>query len=157
MPSFRDNQDREWNVELTVTEISRLRKRLGVNLLDGYDVKTKQPRDILRALTTDWELLVNALYVICEPQCVAAGVSDEDFGRSLLGEHIEAATTALVEALCDFFQNTDRGRILRLATNAEKTMQTVATLDAVLSRFGGSASSLPQSPDSNPTAAPSAS
>ncbi|MFO7971921.1 MAG: hypothetical protein R6U40_09240, partial [Desulfobacterales bacterium] len=56
----------------------------------------------LERLADDPVLLVDVLYVLCEEQAQRDGVSDEDFGRGLRGDALDAAARAFLEALADF-------------------------------------------------------
>jgi len=164
MASFVDNSKREWTVRFTNTENRRLRDALGVNLPDGFDLKKNEHRDIIAELA-DPLFLADVLYVICRPQCDERGVSDEEFGESLIGDVIDDATTALLEALCDFFPKKKRV-VLRALLGKVRTRMDAAEmpsdddldkiLDAAMSQYGSSAGSLADSPESIPTAVHSA-
>lgn len=69
---------------------------------------------LLQRLVSDPILLCDVIYVVCRPQAETAGVSDEDFGRAMAGDAIDAATTAVLEELADFFPGA-RGEVLRKA------------------------------------------
>lgn len=100
--SFTDNQNRQWPVEVNVTAVKRLRDRLGVDLLDlGGDGDAPEHRLLIR-LIADPVLLVDVLFVVCEDAAIERGVGDEDFGRAMAGDAIDAATRALLEEIADF-------------------------------------------------------
>lgn len=96
MESFKDNKDRSWDVDVTVATIKRVRARLDVDLLDVDD------GELIRRLITDPILLVDIIYVVCEPQARDRNVSDEDFGEALAGDAIAGATKALLDSLVSF-------------------------------------------------------
>ena len=165
MPFFVDNQNRTWQVRITTTEIKRLRETLGLNIVDGFDLRANEKRDVLAELA-DPVMLVDVLYVICQPQCEAADISDEQFGESLIGDVIDEATTALLEALCDFFPNKKRLILRALMAKVKARMDKAIPpsdddlekiVDAAMNRFGDSAGSSPELQDSTPMAAHSAS
>ena len=82
MASFKDNAEREWTIALTIGSIRAVRDRLGVNLTDFSET------GIYQRLRENRGGLVNALFVLCEPQAIERGVSDVDFGRAFVGcEH----------------------------------------------------------------------
>ena len=83
MRTFKDNSGRTWTVELNVHQMKRIRARLGVDLVD-------------------------ILWVCVEEEAKAAGVTDEQFGRSLAGDSIETATAAFLDELVDFFPGARR-------------------------------------------------
>jgi hypothetical protein len=101
MPSFKDTSGREWLVTLNVAQVKRVRERLGVNLAD------LQEGNLLTRLA-DPVLLVDVLFVLVLPQAEESKVTDEQFAAGLGGDTLSAASTALLEALCDFFPQPTR-------------------------------------------------
>lgn len=95
---FTDNKGRAWVVEVNVTAIKRVRDRLGIDLLSMLDDKAA----LMQRLLFDAVLLVDILYVVCEPQCNERSVTDEDFGAAMAGDPIEVATGALLEQMVSF-------------------------------------------------------
>ena len=68
-----------------------------MNLLEVIEGK------LLERLISDPVLLCDVIYSVCKPEADAKSVSDEDFGRAMAGDAIDAATTAVLEELVDFF------------------------------------------------------
>jgi hypothetical protein len=89
-----------------VDAIKRVRSLAGVNLIEV--MAQEEGASLLGRLADDPILLCDVLFAVCRPQAEAAGVTDEDFGRAMAGDAIEAATTALLEDLADFFPGTKR-------------------------------------------------
>ena len=113
MKSFRDADGREWPVTVDVNAAKRVRNMVGVNLLDitgGLFDKLSDP------IT-----LVDVLYAICKPVADERKVSDEDFGRCLLGDPIDSATEALLEELVDFFPSQRREYLRTLLERSRET------------------------------------
>ncbi len=108
MAKFKDAKDREWIVDVTVGIIKKVRKALDIDLADpsGADVNH---------MIDDPVLLVDTLWLLCEDQAKEKEITDEDFGRGLVGDPIELATTALLDAVADFFPGSKRS-LLRKAT-----------------------------------------
>jgi len=104
--TFTDSQGRTWNVVVNVSAVKRVRDALGVNLIDVAG------GDLLGRLADDPCLLVDVLYVLCRPEADAKGVSDEDFGRAMVGDVLDAASAALMKELLDFFPRAQRARAL---------------------------------------------
>ncbi|MEX2091388.1 MAG: hypothetical protein WD971_01860, partial [Pirellulales bacterium] len=69
--------------------------------------------------------LVDVLYVLILPQAEEKNVTDEQFASALGGDTLTEATTALLEALCDFFQEPQR-TFLRMVLAATKRKQAEA-------------------------------
>lgn len=99
MHCFTDNVGRVWEVEINVAQAKRVRGLLGVDFYtlpdDGFT--------LLGKLVSSPIDLVDVLYVLCKPQADSWGVSDEDFGRALGGDSIDAATEAFLAEVVDFF------------------------------------------------------
>jgi len=97
MSSFKDNQGRSWQIAVTINTVKRVRSLLDIDLLAIVDGK------LLERLVNDPVLLVDVLYAVVKPYADEEGISDADFGDALAGDAIDAATTALLEGLADFF------------------------------------------------------
>jgi hypothetical protein len=117
MKAFTDNAGKTWSVSMTIDSVKRVRDLLSVNLVEP---EAGDP-PLLTRLGTDEILLCDVVYCLIKPQADQLGVTDADFGRSLGGDAILAAQTALYEELADFFQK--RGRSDRAkAVTAQKEM-----------------------------------
>lgn len=101
MKTFTDNAGRTWTISVHVTAIKRVRGLLGLNLLELVDDGFQG----LGKLLADPIGLVDVLYVLCKDEADKLGVSDEDFGRAMYGDAIEAARNAFLEEYADFFQD----------------------------------------------------
>ena len=114
MKTFTDNADRSWNVEINVAAVKRVRDLANVDLLEIVEGK------LIERLIRDPILLCDIVYAVCKPQADDRDVTDEEFGRSMAGDAIEHATSALLEELVSFCPSPrDRknlGRVLE-ATN----------------------------------------
>ena len=131
MRTFKDNDGRTWTVTLNVWTVKKVRDLLGVDLLDlgggtvqpvGSRAGEDLPGNLLSRLIADPVLLVDVLYVVCAEQALGAperagkaDVSDEQFGRAMAGDAIDAATRAFLEELADFTPSPrDRARAKRV-------------------------------------------
>jgi hypothetical protein len=70
-------------------------------------------------------LLCDVLFALCKPQADAQGVTDEDFGRAMAGDVIDAATSAFLEELCGFFPK-GRRELLAKALGKLRHLEAVA-------------------------------
>ena len=106
MPAFKDTNGHEWLVKLDGPKIREVRQACNVDLgaLDG---------SVFDRLDRDPVLLVDVLWVLCRGQ--ANGITDVQFGEALVGDPIEAATKALVDAVTDFFPSRKRLLLRSLA------------------------------------------
>lgn len=104
MPKFLDNAGRAWSLAITVASARRVRELVGVDFMECL-----VPEDsLLDRLAADPVLLCDVLFAVVEPKARTDGVSSESFGEALAGDAIDAATTALLEALVDFFPSGKR-------------------------------------------------
>jgi hypothetical protein len=172
MKTFTDTAGRVWTVQIDVTAIKRLRDLLGLDLGGSSE---KSPADFAERLLRDPIFLADALYVVCKPEADSRSLSDEDFGRALRGDVIEAAQAALLQEYVDFFPSLQRTALEKLVAQARRLQEATVKLaldrldrpeteQAVLAliereldqRLAGlrGASSLPPSPAASPTEGP---
>ena len=108
MRTFTDALNRSWSLEITVATLKRVRAVAGVDLIEAAG------GTLLDRLVADPVLLGDVLYACVKPQADERKLSDEDFGRSLAGDAIDQATTALLEEFVAFFPS-PRRRVLEQA------------------------------------------
>jgi hypothetical protein len=117
MRSFKDNQGRQWSVEINVTAIKRVRGLTGEDLMQVIE------GTLIEKLIRDPVLLCDVVYAICKPEADARSVSDEEFGKAMAGDAIEAATTAVLEELVSFCPSPrDRANLGRVLQATRKVM-----------------------------------
>jgi len=168
MRTFKDNADRTWSLTLSVWTVKKVRDLLGVDLLDlGGEAATRDKPGLLFRLIADPVLLVDVLYVVCRDQADSASITDEQFGRAMGGDAIDAATRAFLEELADFTPSPrDRARARKviattwamidkaqdvLDARAEKDLPAaVEALTALSKSLGSSFGSSPDSSESTP-------
>ena len=162
MRQFKDNAGRTWTVDINVATLKRVRGLTGVDLMQVIE------GTLIEKLIRDPVLLCDVVYAICKPEADARNVSDEEFGKAMAGDAIEAATTAVLEELVGFCPSPrDRanlGRVLQ-ATNrvmdkardlTEKRIETLTSeseLDKLVSRMVPPIPE-PPTPGSSSTSAP---
>ena len=110
MRQFTDTKERVWDVELNVRQMKRVRDVLGIDLVNVIQAVRDGTvaTDTLDRVANDPILLVDILWVLCEGQAKAAGVTVDDFGSSLAGDSISDATRAFLDELVDFFPGARR-------------------------------------------------
>ena len=118
MATFEDSKGRQWVVHCDVGTIARVRRETGCDL-----AKLLASKEALQELADDPVRLVEVIWSVIEPQAETRSVSPEDFGSSLVGDAIERATDALVEAIIDFFPKR-RGNLLRQLVEKTKSLET---------------------------------
>lgn len=110
MPKFTDSKGREWLVAIDgAAAVKRVRTLTGIDIWKAADAGLDQ----LRAVLADVVALADVLYAVVRPEADARKVSDEEFAAGLSGDVLEAAATALVEAVIDFFPTARRDQLRR--------------------------------------------
>jgi len=150
MATFKDQDGREWHVNVTVGTVKRLRESsLGVNLAGIMDNEA----ELFKRLCEDIFFLVDVLYEVVRPEAEAIRVTEtvsvveaseddpqrtvgrevtrlygpEDFSRALGGNALYQAARALLDAITDFFPNAQTQKALReLIEKATKAGDAVA-------------------------------
>ncbi|MBX3404568.1 MAG: hypothetical protein KF699_14245 [Phycisphaeraceae bacterium] len=159
MRMFIDNAGRTWTVDINVAALKRVRGLTGVDLMQVIE------GTLIEKLIRDPVLLCDVVYAICKPEADAAKVSDEEFGKAMAGDAIEAATTAVLEELVGFCPSPrDRANLGRVLQATKKVMERARDLvekkldsgeldrlaDRLLESAGVSSGSAPASSASTP-------
>lgn len=154
MKVFKDKNGVEWLIEINVDAVKKVKGLAGVDLLDIADGK------LMERLMSDPILLVDVLWCLCKEQAASRGVNDEQFGKVMGGDAIDAATTAMLEELVDFFPlrkrqvlakafakvKTIEARVIDLANVRLDSPTLDAKIEKALATLGDSSGDAPQSP-----------
>lgn len=97
MARFTDRAGREWNVDINIGSVMRMKKE-GVNLLELEENKGK----LLTELYTDDILLVQWVWKVIQFDARKLGVSEEDFYAALGGLSLAEARRAFFEEYANF-------------------------------------------------------
>jgi hypothetical protein len=161
MRTFKDNAGRQWSVEINVAALKRVRGLTGTDLMQVIE------GTLIEKLIRDPVLLCDVVYAICKPEADTRTppVSDEEFGKAMAGDAIEAATTAVLEELVSFCPSPrDRANLGRVLQATTKVMERARDLvekkldsgeldrlaDRLLATAGGSSGSALESSASTP-------
>lgn len=113
MAKFTDNEGRDWIVRVDVGTVKRVRATLDIDLAD-------MTGETAERLADDPVALVDVLYLVCRDQVADRKLSDEDFGRGLMGDPIDDASAALLEAIADFFPARKRALLQKVLAKTAK-------------------------------------
>ena len=117
MRQFKDNADRTWTVDINVATLKRVRGLTGVDLMQVIE------GTLIEKFIRDPVLLCDVVYAVCKPEADAAKVSDEEFGKAMAGDAIEAATGAVLDELISFCPSPrDRANLGRVLQATRKVM-----------------------------------
>lgn len=125
MKTFTDNAGRVWTVAITIAAVKRVRSLAGVDLLSSQS--GEEGGGPIQRLMADPVLLCDVLFAVIQPEAAARNVSDEDFGRSLAGDALEAATVALLDGLVDFFPPGQRAVLAKAIDRIRQAQRQVLT------------------------------
>ena len=169
MREFRDDQGRPWHVSLTVSSAARVKDLVRVVLppksADEPAPTEAVPFDLIDAgeiartfqvLRSNFSALGETLAALLLPQIEQKGLTKEQFLDGLKGESLEQGGLAVEEELVSFFPPRLRGVVTALSARMTELAETVTKqAEAALQTPGPSSGSVPASPDSIPTTAPS--
>lgn len=119
MRYFRDAKGRRWGIEINGGTIKRVRSLVAFDLL----CLVEGNGDAALKLRDDQVLLGDIAYAICEPEATAKEISDEEFGRSLIGDVIDEAWTEILGGLADFFTSRRRRLLTAAVMQAAVAME----------------------------------
>ncbi|GAB5444369.1 MAG: hypothetical protein Fues2KO_47180 [Fuerstiella sp.] len=128
---FTDNAGREWSIVIGLYTAQRI-KELSDGRIDFVDTSRVQSgRNALIEMSEDVELCGRVLWWLVEDQATAVGVTERQFGEAFDLDVLDAAQTALAEALIDFFPSRLRDTLRRAAELARKSYEReMATVEA---------------------------
>lgn len=156
MRSFKDETGKPWTLSVNVGTVKKVRSIAKVDLLDLRD------GNLFSELAADPVKLGDVLWCLCEDEAKAAGIDDLAFAKALAGDALDAATSALLEEIVDFFPKPQRD-LLRKALAKGKEVQerslarAMAQVDKALAEwsgddpFGGLSTSAQESSESTQT------
>lgn len=116
MNTFTDGKGRNWEIVIDVAQVKKLRSVLNV------DIDAVATKDGYAKVFSDIVLFIDVIYVLCQNECKARGLTDEDFGKGMVGNPLDGAKNAFMEAVADFFPEYRR-KILRAMMAKAQTME----------------------------------
>lgn len=116
---FVDSKGREYDPSITLATQIAL-KKLGVDLMGHFDGR------LWENLADDPELLVNVLAESVSESMIKNNVDAVEFAKSLGGDSLDAATTALRDAITDFFPPLQRAAAKKLIEKSDTVMKMAA-------------------------------
>lgn len=119
MAKFTDGRGRQWQLRLNVPVMRLVKDQLDVHL---GKLLTDEINPLID-LCSDPIQFVDVLAVMTREQRHDQGVSDADFGESLVGDTLEDAIESFLRALADFCPRHQRRVILRLVDTMHRISQ----------------------------------
>lgn len=124
LAQFADQRGRTWRLDLNYSLAKRLREVTTLDFVNYQDGKA------LLAIHDSDEKLVQVLWLMCEPQAVAANVSEEEFGSGLGGDALEQGIEALEQALINFSRPARRQAMQAIRDKAHELVEAQTELTA---------------------------
>jgi len=115
MKTFKDNQDRDWQIAINIGTAKRVKEKLDVDLLQP---EIGEP-PLLTRLGTDELLLGEVICCLLEEQFEALDMTADDMRKVFEGKPLLDAHMAFYEDMLNFFRA--RGRIDRAAMVEKQT------------------------------------
>jgi hypothetical protein len=137
MKTFTDANGREWALSIDVAAIKRMRDIAGVDILGN----SGSDNSAFLQMAENPVMLVDAIYAVCKKEVEARGMDQDAFAVGITGDVIDRATSALLDAVIDFFPSARRN-VLKAAIEKLRALQGVM-LDHALASL--SAAMIPDS------------
>lgn len=111
MKTFKDSEDREWQIAMTIDECERVEGLIEVDLL-----KPSEPRGdvedaggtLVDSLDSDFGLFAKVVFALVSLQAEAKKVDEKAFKKALDGSAMASARKAFWGEMADFFQSHPR-------------------------------------------------
>jgi len=121
VPSFKDNEGREWEVSIDLFGVGEVHRETGVSIYTLMDDKMKGLAELCS--NENKHILAHVVYLLCKEQAEKRNVSPRDFAKALKGDPIEAMELAFCEALADFFPDARRREAVKKVVEAGKAIK----------------------------------
>jgi len=106
--TFTDRDGREWTIRIGLYTANRI-KELSDGVIDFVDTsRVQSARNALIEMAEDVALCGRVLWWLCEDQAKEHNIGEEQFADGFDLDVLDAATTAVAEALIDFFPSRAR-------------------------------------------------
>ncbi len=124
MATFKDAEKREWQIRLDAPTVLAIREAGDEDFLKG------DPADTVGRMESDPVLLCGVIYCCCKKQCIERGLDQEAFYLGVVGDAIDAAAEALMQALLFFIRGRDR-ELMKARSEKQKRIIKLATAKAL--------------------------
>lgn len=121
MPSFKDNEGREWSVSIDLFSVGEVHRDTGVSIYTLMDDEMKGLAELCD--NANKHVLANVVYLLCKEKADERNLTARDFAKALKGDPIEAMEFAFCEALADFFPDARRRDAIHKMIAAGKRMR----------------------------------
>lgn len=120
MRNFTDNDGRTWKLEVNTFTLMRVRDELEFDLLDVKNGK------VFFSLADNPAILCEVIWILIEKEAGGQSVDQESFFRSMYGDPIDLAITALMEEIVNFFRKPAQRAVLSKALEKVRMAEDIA-------------------------------
>ena len=117
MNTFQGKDGRDWTIDISSADLSRLRTEISIDLMEIVD----GDGDLFQQLQSDPVKLATVLYAILQPQ----DCDFEAFANQLGGESLDDAHDTLMAALLDFFPRAHRETLKAILKTSKESQRKV--------------------------------
>lgn len=108
MKQFADAAGNAWIVSVTIGAFERIEAITGIDLTDLTATRQGKAMPVGVEVTTNYKLLGNVLYAVCQPQAERLGLTQKDFIDLLSGEVMAQAFACFADEMTSFFRSMNR-------------------------------------------------
>lgn len=119
MASFTDQQGREWQINIDAPTVMEIRSDCDPEFLKN---DTKESNTYIR-LQEDPVLLCRVVFLLTREQREARHIAEPDFYRSVIGEAIDRATEAMLDAIANFIPKSTKDLLVASAEMRKRVLE----------------------------------
>lgn len=128
MRSFKDSKDRQWSINFNIGAAIQIKQQTGYDLLKmATDEDDQMP--VLELLLSDITV-AEVIRAVVSDQLAEKNVTQDDFFGSLDGKCFADASTAFMEELKDFFQQSGKTAMVEIIAQTQQQLSQSMNLDA---------------------------
>lgn len=135
MQRFKDSENQDWDITITIGDVRRVQAATGVNLLEPALDENGEPAgegtgSLPLSLLLQHDLLkfYDVLQALLEPDAEAKGINAEQFGRRLAGKSLSDAHVAFFNEWRDFFHQLRREAMAEIVGKTAELVEKVYAL-----------------------------
>lgn len=106
--TFTDREGRDWKILIGLYTAKRIKDLSGGVVDFVHTSRVQSARNALIEMAEDVELCGRVLWWLCEEQATKKGITENDFADAFDLDVLDAAQTAVAEAIIDFFPSRAR-------------------------------------------------
>lgn len=123
--TFTDGKGESWRIGLTIGKIKEVREKVVDREGKAVDLFEYVNGSLAYLLHVDPVIFADILWVLCRDEAEGRRLNKEAFTERLIGDTLEEAESAFVEAFVDFFPKAQQGQVRKIAETAMKFRETL--------------------------------